>query len=251
MGLPDIVFLKSVNPVTVLENPSNRSKEAVLKFIKDDWFVKWILTIRKQLNLPETGGDIKAFEGKNLLEEGVAPSFVSLMLTIFPKQLLDRYGLADDFGVNNTLLIYFNAFIDLEHFKGLVERDFEFVPTKALTAYRLHSYKYEAGTIIIPYQSSKQKLKDWIDASWENMEEEMDKHLFENTGILEVHKNTMLGEEIDNLLKTEKTYPKVATVLAGKYPDDKRFADPEQVGKIHSRYLKDMADFAKQFPTGQ
>ncbi len=251
MELSHIVFLKSVNPITIIDNPTNRSKEAVLKFIKDEWFENWVLTIRKHLNLPENGADIRLLEGKNLFEPTVEPNYISLMLQIFPKQLIDRYGLAEDFMVNITLIIYFNAFIALEYFQGFVERDFEFVPTKALTAYKLHTFKYEVATILIPYHSSKKKLKDWIDKNWENMEKDMDNHLFEGTGILEMHKNAVLGEEIDGLYKTEKNYAKVSTILTDKYPTDKRLTDPEQVRIIHKRYIDDLASFAKQFPTEQ
>lgn len=251
MELSQVVFLENVNPITILDNPSNRSKEAVLKFIKDDWFKKWVLLIRKQLNLPETGADIKELVGKNLYEPTVAPDYISLFLQIFPKQLTDRYGLADDFTTNITLIIYFNAFIALEHFQGLIERDFEFVPTKALTAYKLHTYKHETAAILIPYNSSKKKLKDWIDANWEDMEKQMDEHLFEGTGILKMHKNTILGEEIDNLYKENGTYPKVSTVLVDKYPNDLRLTDPEQVRIIHKRYLDSLEEFSSQFPIEQ
>lgn len=251
MELSHIVFLKSVNPITIIDNPTNRSKEAVLKFIKDEWFENWVLTIRKHLNLPENGADIRLIEGKNLFEPTVAPNYISLMIQIFPKQLIDRYGLAEDFMVNIALMVYFNAFIALEYFQGFVERDFEFVPTKALTAYKLHTFKHEVATILIPYHSSKKKLKDWIDKNWEDMEKDMDDHLFEGTGILEMHKNSVLGEEIDCLYKTEKNYAKVSTTLTDKYPTDKRLTDPEQVRIIHKRYLDDLASFAKQFPTEQ
>lgn len=251
MELSHVVFLKGVNPVTIIDNPSNRSKEAVLKFIKDEWFEKWVLAIRKQLNLPEGGADIKVLEGKNLFEPTVAPTYLSLMLQIFPRQLTDRYGLAEDFIVNISLITYFNAFISLEHFQGLVERDFEFVSTKALTAYKLHTFKYEVASILIPYMSSKKKLKDWIDKNWENMEKEMDNHLFEGTGILDIHKNTVLGEEIGGLYKIEKNYAKVSTQLTDKYPTDSRLSDPEQVRIIHKRYLDDLATFAKQFSIEQ
>lgn len=251
MELSHIVFLKNVKPITIIDNPSNRSKEAVLKFIKDEWFENWVLTIRKHLNLPENGADIRLVEGKDLFEPTVAPQYISIFLQLFPKQLIDRYGLAEDFMVNITLMVYFNAFIALEYFQGFVERDFEFVPTKALTAYKLHTFKHEVATILIPYHSSKKKLKDWIDKNWDNMEKEMDNHLFEGTGILEMHKNAVLGEEIDNLYKEEKNYPKVSTILTDKYPADKRLTDPEQVRIIHKRYLDDLASFAKQFPTEQ
>jgi len=251
MELPQIVFLKSIKPITIIDNPSNRSIEAVLKFIKDPFFISRVTSIRKQLNLPESGADIKVLEGKDLLEPTVAPEFISLFLQIFPKQLVDRYGIAEDFMVNITLLVYFNAFIALEYFEGLVERDFEFVPTKALTAYKLHTFKHEVGTILIPYHSSKKKFKDWVDKNWENMEKEMDNHLFEGTGILEVHKNAVLGEEIDSLLKEEKTFPEISTTLTDKYPEDKRLTDPEQIRIIHKRYIEELAQFSNQFPTEQ
>jgi len=251
MELSQIVFLKSVNPITIIDNPSNRSKEAVLKFIKDEWFENWVLTIRKYLNLHENGADIKLIAGKNLFEPTVAPNYLSIFLQLFPKQLIDRYGLAEDFMVNITLMVYFNAFIALEYFQGFVERDFEFVPTKALTAYKLHTFKHEVATILIPYHSSNKKFKEWVDKNWDSMEKQMDEHLFEGTGILEMHKNTVLGEEIDTLLKKVKTFPKVATKLIDKYPEDKRLADPEQVRIIHKRYTDDLASFAKQFPTEQ
>lgn len=251
MELQQIAFLKSIEPITIIDNPTNRSKEAVLKFIKDPFFSSRVYDLREQLNLPKGGADIKALKGKDLLEPSVAPQFISIFLQIFPKQLVDRYGLAEDFMVNIALLVYFNAFIALEYFEGLVERDFEFVPTKALTAYKLHTFKYEAGSIIIPYHSSKQKLKDWIDKNWENIERDMDNHLFEGTGILEIHKNTVLGEEIDSLVKTEKSFPEISTILTDKYPEDKRLTDPEQVRIIHKRYLEDLAQFSTQFPTEQ
>lgn len=251
MELPQISFLKSIKPITIIDNPSNRSKEAVLKFIKDPFFNSRVSTIRKQLSLPEGGADIKLIEGKDLLEPTVAPQFISVFLQLFPKQLVDRYGLAEDFMVNIALLVYFNSFIALEYFEGLVERDFEFVPTKALTAYKLHTFKHEVGTILIPYHSSKQKFKDWIDKNWENMEQDMDNHLFEGTGILEIHKNTILGEEIDSLLKEEKTFPDISTILTDKYPEDKRLTDPEQVRIIHKRYLEALAQFSTQFSTEQ
>lgn len=251
MELSHIVFLKDIKPITIIDNPSNRSKEAVLKFIKDEWFETWVVTIRKQLNLPENGADIRQIEGKDLFEPTVAPNYLSIFLQLFPKQMLDRYGLAEDFMVNITLMVYFNAFIALEYFQGFVERDFEFVPTKALTAYKLHTFKHEVATILIPYHSSKKKLKDWIDKNWDDMEKEMDNRLFEGTGILEMHKNMVLGEEIDGLYKTEKNYAKVSDTLTDKYPLDTRLADPEQVRIIHKRYLDDLASFAKQFPTEQ
>lgn len=98
MTIKDIIFLKSVTPITLINKPS-ATTEFVARFMHDFQASDFLINTRKQFGLPENGIDITPFVGKNLLDPvtGDGNSFYGAIQLI-------ASSLQDKMGVDNSVI---------------------------------------------------------------------------------------------------------------------------------------------------
>lgn len=238
MKLADITILKSISPITILEPPSPKTKEALAMFLSDPRFILYVEKTRKMYNQPENGIDIKPFIDHNFNDlPYVNNEFVLPALNILADVMRREVGLADDFTQQLMLLIFFNAIIDVEYFDGFISQPIQFLLNRSVIASEMFKYPHEVGAILIPFNISQNKLVGWIEDNWENIKKQMDDNLTTNPYMLKTHRNTELALEIIDLKdKQKKTFKEVASILTDKYPDDPRVCADEWVKKIYYDY---------------
>jgi hypothetical protein len=227
MTIKDIIILSSITPLTVIDKPSEKTVELLAKIITDPEYLKFVGLLRQQYNFPKEGLSIKAFIGKNLMDY---PPFNNEYIISTFKAISDNLcrnmGITSDFHIQMILLMLFNAFVNLESFGGSISKPIQFIVGKKNIAGATHDYSYEIGAIIIPYNTTKNKLIEWIRQNWSNIDKQIGDNLETNPYLLRVHRNTTLALEIIELKEEKKmTFPEIATYLFTKYPDDERVAD--------------------------
>jgi hypothetical protein len=230
-------YLKSVSPVTILDKPSKQTVVFLEKFLAVPEISQAIESVEKQLHTTQKI-DIHAVEGKDLLAHPFFQTdYASFLLKALPKQALAQFNVSDDWMMQLVLIMFFDAVIDLEYFQAMIDRKFEFVLGKKNISGRMFEYPQELGAILIPYNSNKQQLKDWIDSNWQDIEEQMDHALIEFQPFLKEYQNLEIGKEIDELKKEKLSYKEISIKLVDKYPNDSRLTDYSNVKKMHHRYL--------------
>jgi hypothetical protein len=234
MTTKDIIYLKSTDPITLLdEPPMPKTIEMVAFFQSNPTTSAMISAIRKQYGFPEKGLDIKPFIGKKLIgatNAGIETIVWSLYLAI--DSMKQSLGVNDSFVDQFALLICFNACIDLRYFTGFISQPIQFVITKKNIASTMFEYPHEIGAILIPYVTSQNQLVKWIENNWKDIEKQMDlpETLFQNPFSLRIHKNTVITSEIIDLKDNQKkTFSKIANELTDKYPTDQRVTKEEWV----------------------
>jgi hypothetical protein len=230
MNLKDITYLKSINPITVLKTPPSKKTTLFLAMImQDEKLYSFIQAMRQQYNFPDQ--DITKFVGKDPEEISIISEIVLQPLQMFSDVLCATLGITADFKIQMILLIFFNAFIDLEYFEGFITKPIDFILGKKKIASALHDYSYEIGAIIVPFNTSQNKLTQWIKKNWSKIEKQME-DLPVGPYQLGEFKNIELSLEIIKLKDDEKlTFSEIASSLFKKYPDDGRVADESWVKK--------------------
>lgn len=241
-------YLKSVSPVTILEKPSKQTLVFLEKFLAVPEIVQAIETVETQLHTTKKM-DIRSVEGKDLFSDPFFQTdYASFLMTALPKQSLAQFNISDDWLMQMVLIMFFDAVIDLEYFQTMIDRKFEFILGKKNISGRMFDYPQELGAILIPYNSNKQQLKDWIDANWQDIEEQMDQSLIEFQPFLKEYQNLEIGKEIDIHKQKKLSYKEISIKLVDTYPNDTRLTDYDTVKKIHHRYLTMMKQLQMQIP---
>lgn len=238
MKINDITILKSVEPIIVLDKPNPKTLEHLVKLINNETFSIYIDTLRTQNNLPKEGINIKELTGKNFSElPPINNSLSKLSFEYIAHELSTKMGISDDFNLNMLLLLFFNAFIDIDYFEGFITSPIEFVIGRKNIAVSTYDYAHEVGAIIIPYNVSQNTLVKWIEENWKSIQEQMNKNITFNPYLLRLHKNTEIASEIVSLKdKEHKTFKEISDILTNKYPDNEYAPDGEWVKKVYYDY---------------
>lgn len=245
-----MVILKSLNPLAINENPSEKMLQFAHMWIASPPVVEMRKYLAPLWKLPPQGFDITPYLGKNFDEIEYFQNPYYAMLTIgLPDSILKKYNLTDAWTKLMVLTIYFNAVLDVEVNQGFVEGfPITFaVGKKAITNKLFDLGEDEAIGLLLPFQISKAQLHKWIDEHWEEIDAAMDNDFVKDIPWLETMKNWGLGKEIDELKQHGFTYKKIADILSDKYPHDERVCDIDQIKKIHKRYLDSKDHFDSGF----
>lgn len=240
MTIKDIIFLKSVTPITIEEKPSKKSIEFAAKFITHFIASAFVENTRKQFQIPVNGLDIKKFIGTNLLDPVIGEyNIIYNSLQIVASSLKASLSLDGSVVDQMILLIYFNACIDLRYFTGFITQPVQFVVGRKNIASEIVDYPKEVGAILVPFATSQKTLIRWIKENWDSIGKQMDNHLTTNPFIIKAHKNTELVTEIFDLKDTQKkSFSDVALFLTDKYPDDPNVSSEEWVKRMYYYYKK-------------
>jgi hypothetical protein len=235
----DIVYLKSVTPITVINKPSKKTIEYMAKMLQDfNSEFGSIEEFRSKLNIPEKGLDIKPFIGKNFSDiPGFDNELAVYALKSQVNQIRSEFGLSNDFIDQLLLLFYFNAFIDVEYFEGFITQPINFTVGKKNIAASMFDYSQEVGAIVIPFHISQNKLIQWIEKNWQTISKQMDEYLTEDPYMMRMHKNTELALEIFQLKEKEKlSFSEITNYLSDKYPVNEQVTSEEWVKKQYYQY---------------
>ena len=246
--MESIIYLKGIKPVEFVEKPSEQTIAFVQNYIITPEYQMQKELLRKSLNLSESLKELLV-PGENLLEHpALNDTVIGQYIFAMSQVSFEKFNVGSEWQVQCMLLQLFDACIDFEYFQAFIDSKFEFLIGKKNIAGRMFDYPQEVGAILVPYQSNKQQLKNWIDDNWELIEQKMDKTLEEHIPFTKIHKNVELGKEIDELKKSGKTYDEISEYFTKKYPEDQRLMDTGGVKVMHHRHLKLVAKLQKQLP---
>lgn len=236
--MQDILYLSSLNPITIETNPSELSVSFAKELSDSDEFRRGQKTMAKE----------KYGLRQELLYKNLGKSFYDLDFTDNARRYLGsipgcnllesekQLSLIDSL----LLLLSFNVFIDVRYLANKTFPLFAYVSGKEEMLKRVNKYPInKLSAILIPYDTSQNELITWIKENWQSIEEG-NKSLgkFVTSG---VPKNLELGMEIGELRDQDKTFAEIETILYEKYPDDERLAG-DQVKTIYHRYKTYMVE---------
>lgn len=240
MTIKDISILKSLDPITVLDDPNPKTIEYLAKLLQEPKFNEFLDVLHAQGNVPPGGISINAFLGQNFSDlPPIRNELIRSTLESTSHQLCQSIGLSDDFIIPLLLLIFFNAFIDVDYFEGFITAPIQFILGRKQIASSMFDYPHEVGAIVIPFNMSQRTLVKWIESkeNWESIQKQMDENLTPDPYLLRLHINTEIAVEIVELKDRQgKSYKEVADYLSEKYPDNNRVKDSEWVKKIYRDY---------------
>lgn len=238
MTFDKFLILSSTSPITTAQNPSPKTIEFLAKMFTDNATSKELCLIRMQFKLPENGFDITPHIGQNLKDiSPINNEFVFQSLEIVANELGCKFGLGYGFAEAFMLLIFFNAFLDVESIEAFTTQSINFIVGKKNISGELFAYPQEVGAILIPYNISQNRLISWIKENWDKIGKGMEENLSTNPYVLKMHKNTGLALEIINLKEEEKrSFSKIATILSAKYPDNDKLPSEEYIKKLYYDY---------------
>lgn len=232
MSVKDITILKSVDPITILDTPPSKKTTLLLAMItQEPQMLNFIEIMHQQTKFPKDT-TIKELVGINFSEIPLLNEFILTPIQMFSDMFCTQLGITGDFKIQIALLIFFNAFIDLDYFEGFITKPVEFVLGKANIAAATHNYSYEIGAIFIPYDTNQTQFIKWVKQNWSKIQEQMDDNLTTNPYQLGSFKNIDLSLEIIELKEKKKmSFSKIASYLYEKYPDDERVSSEIWVKK--------------------
>lgn len=237
----EITYLKSLNPIELVNKPSKDTLELVAKLINNPEFKGFITLLRTAYKFPENGLDLKPFVGRNFddlpLEKAET---LKLTLNIFASELIIRMNLNPEFLNQLYLLVFFNSFIDLKYFDGLFSDKVDYAVTKKEAVCKIMDSKHEVAIFILPYNIKYEEFKKQSKKVWNKMQDEMDKHLSSDPYKIKLHDNTELAMKIAVLKEKEKmSFNKIAEKLYSESDGkDEKISKEEYIKDVYYDYKK-------------
>lgn len=240
MNVKDIKILKSLSPITVLKKPNPKTKEYLAKLLQEKPFIEFLTIMRNQNGFPTEGLSIEPFIGKNFSDIPIFNNeLIRMALENEMHNICKSIGLSDDFIQPMVLLIFFNAFIDVDYVEGFITEPIKFILGRKNIGSSMYDYPHEVGAIIIPYNISQNTLVKWIQnkKNWAEIQKQMDETLTSDPYALRIHKNTDIAFEIFDLKHNKHlSFPKITDELSKKYPDHKYINSEEWIKKNYYEF---------------
>lgn len=240
MRIDEITILKNLNPIEITPDKeiSENTWIALGKVLTDDKTYVFIEDFRKSYGLPEKGLDITKFVGKNFKELGLN-NYLGMGLSVISSTLAERTGLGDAFNDQMLLLLYFNAFLDFNHYNKLPSFEIKFVAGKEQISNACWKYPHEIGGILIPIFANKQMVIDWVAKNWdETIEKQLNAKIYDNPFAESTLQWSKIAIEIISYRDREnKQFKEIATLLFEKYGKEYGVvSDEDWVRAIYHQY---------------
>lgn len=188
-----------------------------------------VVKLREQCGIPKAGLPVKALIGKNLYSIG---NLYLNSIQIIVNEFTKNTGLSEDYALQIALIVLYNSIVDIKNFKLSPEPRIEFVFGKENISNRMWKYNKEVGALIFPFQTSKTKIKEWLDENWDSVVTESSYNFTSNKFIQNVHKNILKEEDIKILKSEGKSISQIVEIFKKKYPNEKWY--PSKIKKIHA-----------------
>lgn len=249
MRIDEVKILKNLNPIEITPDKeiSENTWVALGKVLNDDKTYIIIEEFRKSAGLPEQGLDITKFVGKNFKDLGLN-SYLGASLSIISSVISEKTGLGNAFNDQMFLLLYFNAFLDSNHYNKLPSFEIKFVAGKEQISNACWKYPHEIGAILIPVFANKQMVLDWVNAYWDTtIEKQLDTKIYDNPFAETTLQWVKIASEIISYRdKENKQFKEISNIIFDKY--GKEFgivADEDWVRAMYHQY-KEHLKFWKQ-----
>jgi len=244
MKISDITILKNLNPIVLTSEKeiSEQTWIALGKVLNDDKTYVFIEDFRKSYGLPENGLDITKFVGKNFKELGL-DNYLGMGLLVISSTLSERTGLGNAFNDQMLLLLYFNAFLDCNHYNKLPSFEIKFVAGKEHISNACWKYPHEIGAILIPIFANKQMVLDWVGKHWEEtIEKQLDSKIYDNPfAETPLQWGKIASEILYYRDKEKKKFKEISTILFDNYGKEYAVvADEDWVRAIYHQYKQQL-----------
>lgn len=137
---------------------------------------------------------------------------------------------------DNTLLLHlFNFMIDIKNVEQTGLPLFTLLHGKKNIILTLSNFEgEEISSILIPFQTNKNEMHQWIDDNWHNIQKNGKKLRKFIPRYIPI--NLPIGQEIHKLRSKKLTFAEISNKLSEKYPDDERLMDENQIKLIFHRF---------------
>lgn len=153
-------------------------------------------------------------------------------------------GQANTLVDNNLLILYFNCCVNQRISSVEDPSIFAFFSGKQTIISRLGNYPSDhISAILIPLQTSKKQLIQWINDNWQSIKTGNDR--LPKFALDQLPKNLLLGKEIAEMKTPSVTFSEISNILSEKYPKDIRLFDEAHVKTMYNRYMKYLANNLK------
>lgn len=234
MSFLKITYLKSLSPIEVFEKTPKKIQEILDSFSKNEKFQLGRKAFIQQF--PQLDSfSISDHIGENFFD---LPIFKHLSMVASWKDIPDcnlhlrEVKTEQD---NTLLLFYFNFMVDVKNMEQKGLPLFTLLHGKQNIISTLSNFDgEEISSILIPFQTSKEELHQWVDDNWHNIQKNGEKLPEFTPSYIPI--NLSIGQEILQLRNKKKTFEEISIELSEKYPEDERLADYNQVKIIFHRF---------------
>lgn len=229
-----ITYLKSLAPIEVFDPIPEKIQEILNSFATNEQFQLGRKAFIQQF--PQLGSfSINDYIGDNFFD---LPIFKHLSMVTSWKDIPDcnlhlrEVKTEQD---NTLLLFYFNFMVDMKSIEQKGLPLFTLLHGKQNIVSTLSNFESEEiSSILIPFQTSKEELHQWVDDNWHNIQKNGEKLPEFTPSYIPI--NLSIGQEIAELRSKKLTFAEISNKLSEKYPDDERLMDENQVKLIFHRF---------------
>lgn len=229
-----ITYLKSLSPIEVFEKTPKKIQEELLSLFTNEQFKsgqKYLIEKFPQLNsfsihdhIGENFFDLPICKDSGLIESWRNIPDCNLHL-----------GKVETEQDNSLLLYFFNFMVEVKSVEQNGLPLFTLIHGKQNIVSTLSNFESEEiSSILIPFQTSKEELHQWVDDNWHNIQKNGEKLPEFTPSYIPI--NLSIGQEIFQLRNKKKTFEEISIELSEKYPEDERLADYNQVKIIFHRF---------------
>lgn len=229
-----ITYLKSLTPIEVFGSTPKKIQEILNSFATNEQFQLRRKEFIRQLPRLDSFS-ISDYVGENFFD---LPIFKHLSMVVSWKDIPDcnlhlrEVKTEQD---NTLLLFYFNFMVDVKSVERKGLPLFTLLHGKQNIISTLSNFEGEEITsILIPFQTSKEELHQWVDDNWQNIQKNGENLPEFTPNYIPI--NLSIGQEIFQLRNKKKTFEEISIELSEKYPEDERLADYNQVKIIFHRF---------------
>lgn len=229
-----ITYLKSLSPIEVFDPIPEKVQEIFNLFLADKQF-----QLRKNFFIQKFP-QINSFSIKNHIGENFfdLPVSKDLSLMEYWRKIPNcnlHLGKVETEQDNSILLDLFNLIIEVKKVEQNGLPLFTLLHGKQNIVSTLSNFESEEiSSILIPFQTSKEELHQWVDDNWDNIQKNGEKLPEFTPSYIPI--NLSIGQEIAELRAKKLTFAEISNQLSEKYPDDERLMDENQVKLIFHRF---------------
>jgi hypothetical protein len=249
MQLIDITVFKNADhyflpQFQTIIKPSNKTVSFLTKLLKDPYFQKKTVELRKKHKIPKNGYDAKLLLKFKHPTVTYSISKYNGIYDIEPlkKKMEDDINeLVKYYNVHTAYIYYFFLLITHNSFIEVEQKDtigIQFHELDKNSGNLIEAFKRPVGGILIYSDITKTQLKTWIDENWDtdlmwqSFRQKQPKIPNENG----TYKNALLDIEIAELKSKGTNYEEIANTFSLKYPGNENASDVGWLKMRFSRY---------------
>lgn len=247
-----IVYLKSINPITIEDKPTKKMVSLVNTLLESDG-VKTFDVINYFSHPKLKKFDISMYVGKNLVDV-ISEQFPVLLksFTTYPDCNLPN-GVVASLTDFMLLMSCFKAIINTDKLPVVNTPEYQYIYGREKAIEFLKKYPSDdVGFLVFKFKTSRSKLDLWLTESW-NYIKKLNQKLPKNNldgklssdGKSNLPKNFAKDLLIYLCKKYKFSYSKIANALSELFPEDSALMDVDQIKSRNSRMKKYLSNSKK------